>query len=319
MIIHCEKCRTKFDFNEERLKKEGSRVRCSVCKHIFTIYPQKQTSSEVIELEPKALDEFEKTVSLDLKRMLEEDSGETRAQDSDLRFNEHAVKYRNDRAGLRESTKSVLDDLMSGPPMDEIEEIIPEDWGGEIRGREGFDTISRKRPSKSALPRILLILFLLIIGAGVAAYFIMPEIFPDSLMIFGTSGKSKPGDPGTKALSFEDVSGSFAQSGKAGRLFIIKGMIKNDYPDGRRDILIKAAILDDKGKEVKIAKVYAGRSVKEDKIRAMSKAEIKKTMNARSKSIVQPGKTVPFTVILDTLPDNMSEFTVEPVQSSPVK
>ena len=319
MIVHCEKCQTKFDFNEERLKKEGSRVRCSVCKHVFTVYPQKQTSPENIELEPKALDEFEKTVSLDLKRMLEEDSGELGAEDRDLRFDEHAVRYRNDRAELRESAKSVLDNLMSGPAIDEIEEITPEDWGGDISGREGFDTISRKRPTKSALPRILLILLLLIIGAGVATYFLMPEIIPDSLKIFGTSGKSKPGDAGIKALSFEDVSGFFVQSEIAGRLFIIKGMIKNDYPEGRRDVLIKAAILNDKGKEVKVAKVYAGKSLKEDQIKAMNQAAIKKAMSARSKSIVRPGKTVPFTVILDGLPDNMSEFTVEPVQSSPAK
>ena len=208
---------------------------------------------------------------------------------------------------------------MSGKAMDDIEEITPEDWGGEIRGKEGIDTISRKRPTKSALPRILLILFLLIIGAGVAIYFTMPEIIPDYLKVFGTSEKSKTGDPGIKALSFEGVSGSFVQSPKAGRLFVIKGMIKNDYPNARKNILIKAAILNDKGKEVKEARVFAGKSIDENKIRAMDKPVIKRTMNARSRAVAQPGKMIPFTVILDSLPNNMSEFTVEPIQSSSAK
>ena len=75
MIIHCEKCGTKFDFNKKLLKEDGSKVRCSVCKHIFTVYPQEKTSPEEIEPQPVIIDEFEKTVSLDLKRMLEADSG----------------------------------------------------------------------------------------------------------------------------------------------------------------------------------------------------------------------------------------------------
>jgi hypothetical protein len=275
---------------------------------------------EEIELQPSAIDDFEKTVSLDLKRMLEEDSGEGDRATEEIQFDEHAVSFKNNRAELKESTKSVIDDLMSGPAMDDVEEITPEEWGGEIRGREDFDTISRRRrTSKSALPRILLILLLLIIGAGIATYFIMPEIVPDYLKFFSTSGKSKTGDPGIKALSFEDVSGSFLQSQKAGRLFIVRGMIKNDYPNGRRDILIKAAILDDNGKEVKIVKVFAGTSLKENKIREMNKAVIKKTMGARNRTVVKPGKKIPFTVILDSLPDNMSEFTVEPIKSSAAK
>ncbi len=39
MIITCEKCSTKFNFDESLLKETGSKVRCSKCKHIFTAYP----------------------------------------------------------------------------------------------------------------------------------------------------------------------------------------------------------------------------------------------------------------------------------------
>jgi len=39
MIITCEKCSTKFDLDESVLKKNGSKVRCSMCKHIFKAYP----------------------------------------------------------------------------------------------------------------------------------------------------------------------------------------------------------------------------------------------------------------------------------------
>ena len=39
MIITCEACSTKFNLDETILKKDGSKVRCTICKHIFTAYP----------------------------------------------------------------------------------------------------------------------------------------------------------------------------------------------------------------------------------------------------------------------------------------
>jgi len=42
MIIQCEECRTKFNIDETLLKNEGSKVRCSLCKHIFVAYPPDQ-------------------------------------------------------------------------------------------------------------------------------------------------------------------------------------------------------------------------------------------------------------------------------------
>jgi len=40
MIITCEECSTRFDLDESILKPGGSKVRCSLCKHIFTVFPQ---------------------------------------------------------------------------------------------------------------------------------------------------------------------------------------------------------------------------------------------------------------------------------------
>ena len=38
MIFSCENCQTKFDVDPSRIKDGGSKVRCSQCKHVFTIY-----------------------------------------------------------------------------------------------------------------------------------------------------------------------------------------------------------------------------------------------------------------------------------------
>ncbi|MCD4744016.1 MAG: zinc-ribbon domain-containing protein, partial [Desulfobacteraceae bacterium] len=39
MIIICKECSTKFRLDESLLKETGSKVRCCVCKYIFTAYP----------------------------------------------------------------------------------------------------------------------------------------------------------------------------------------------------------------------------------------------------------------------------------------
>ena len=39
MIIQCEQCQTRFRLADEKLKPTGTKVRCSKCKHVFTVMP----------------------------------------------------------------------------------------------------------------------------------------------------------------------------------------------------------------------------------------------------------------------------------------
>ncbi len=53
MIVACENCNTSFNLEDERVKKSGSKARCSKCKNIFMVYPpvivEEQNLSEVIK------------------------------------------------------------------------------------------------------------------------------------------------------------------------------------------------------------------------------------------------------------------------------
>ncbi|MCX7943450.1 MAG: zinc-ribbon domain-containing protein [Deltaproteobacteria bacterium] len=42
MIIKCEKCQTIFKLPEEKVRPEGTKVRCSKCKHVFTIFSSRE-------------------------------------------------------------------------------------------------------------------------------------------------------------------------------------------------------------------------------------------------------------------------------------
>ncbi|HKK98689.1 MAG TPA: DUF3426 domain-containing protein [Desulfotignum sp.] len=52
MIITCDECATSFRLDESLLKEEGSKVRCSLCRHVFTAFPP--ASDAILDLETPA-------------------------------------------------------------------------------------------------------------------------------------------------------------------------------------------------------------------------------------------------------------------------
>ncbi len=56
MIITCSECDTSFNLDSSLIKDKGSKVRCSVCARIFTVYPPEKTE------EPSSLPEPEKDI-----------------------------------------------------------------------------------------------------------------------------------------------------------------------------------------------------------------------------------------------------------------
>ncbi len=66
MIITCEKCSTKFNFDESLLKENGSKVQCCLCKHIFAAYPPSGENKNESRLEPN-----DKSVSAEFKKSRE--------------------------------------------------------------------------------------------------------------------------------------------------------------------------------------------------------------------------------------------------------
>ena len=52
MVVQCENCRTIFNLDETLLKEGGSKVRCSLCKHLFTAYPPSRTIDDVEAVPP---------------------------------------------------------------------------------------------------------------------------------------------------------------------------------------------------------------------------------------------------------------------------
>ncbi|MBN1832871.1 MAG: zinc-ribbon domain-containing protein [Deltaproteobacteria bacterium] len=282
MIIECENCSSKFSIDETLLKSEGSKVKCSMCKHVFIAYPIKKMPDEELMTDKAPDQDLEDTVPLDSAKA-----------DFDLAFEK----------ALKEA---------------ETEESVSERIGSE-EGAEPFtdddETVSPRKKKGSPKILIFVLSIILLIAIGGALLF---------LSLRNSSERQESIDPGVMRLSFRAVTGSFVESNTEGQLFVIKGMVTNNYPKPRSYILVKGSIQDDKGKTVKTAVAYAGNSFSEKEIREMSSVDLKKGQENQAGDQgtnvnIPSGGTIPFMIIFEKLPENISEFTVEAISSAPGK
>ena len=171
---------------------------------------------------------------------------------------------------------------------------------------------------------IVLILVLLLVGASSALVFFMPELLPESIPFLKRPTKEQALDMGNKRLSFRNLEGSFFDASTTGRLFVVTGSVSNNYPDRRNFIRVRSNILDSKGKVAKSKIVYAGNPISNNDLQTLSMEEInKRLMNRAGRNNINmnvaPNASVPFMIVLDNLPEDVSEFTVEAISSSPAK
>jgi predicted Zn finger-like uncharacterized protein len=334
MIIECAECQSKFSLDEGLLKQGGSKVRCSVCKHVFLAYPPEPIEAEVSLSDEAIGDELGETVALDSPPVLEEREQLSAPQIPDADF-EKAFKDAIDQETVTVSVDQIPEEEEAPHDLKEAigraaqieEQVTMEDSEKKAAVKpEGVKEAAeapmpRKEARRSRLLPIILGIIVLVLAGGVGVYFLAPELLPESLSFLKPAMKQDVSDVGISRLSFKDVKGSFVQSEKAGQLFVIQGIIANNYPKGRSYILIKGSLLDDKGKVVKTKPAYAGNAFTEEQLKAMTLEEINKGLKNRSGKAnsnvnIRPEVGVPFTIVVEELPDNLSEFTVEAVSSS---
>ncbi len=363
MILQCEGCQTKFRLDESLLKETGSKVRCSICKRLFTAFPPKEepqiekaSGEELRETEGTALQEipkegdllegfdesFIKEIEEEIGREEEEVEPETEQEvepelepeaepisveelsqaepeaiEEEEKVEEAGLDMAMDRAARVEEEIKAQEEL-------ERKEVERKEVERPSEVEEVFEPrpIIKKRPGSRLLITILLII-LVLIGTASALIFFKPGFLPESFPLFKRPlSKEQAFDMGNRRLSFKDLKGSFMDSEKAGRLFMVKGLVTNNYPDRRSFIRIKSNILDSKGTVVRSKVVFAGNPISDKEVASLSMEEIenrlrdklgKDKMNVN----IQPNSSIPFVIVFNNLPEDMSEFTVEAVSSSP--
>ena len=343
MVIQCESCRTEFNLDESLLDKEGTKVRCSRCRHVFTAYPSAPDPVVDTVEQPDIFEGLDPVVSEKTETAIPEiENGAGAALESDLDVIYQDVFSEVDRnAGdekivhdhevedvFREASRGEKDladrPAPVFPSMDSIDEdppLVKEKDDVE----EALETapVPKKKSSKRSMAVLIPLLFI-VLAAGAAYYVWKADLIPPSVLslLNGSSEKKKPADAGARLLQFGSVSGVFVDTEKNGPLFVIRGMVTNKYPQSRRHILIRGSILDNKGVVVVAKTAYAGNTFSEEELKTLPLDEITTAADnrdgmAKQNLDVATDATIPFMVVFAQLPDDLSEFTVEAVSSSP--
>lgn len=341
MVIQCESCRTEFNLDESLLNDEGSKVRCSRCRHVFTAYPSAPVPVDDTVESSDIFEELDPSVSEKTEAAIPEvENGAGAALESDLDviyqdvFSEVDRNAVDEKTGPNHEVEDVFGEASRGeeelvdrsapvfPSMDAIDEdpsVVKDEE------EEALETapVPKKKSSKRSM--VVLIPLLFIVLAVAAAYYVWKaDLIPPSVLslLSGSSEKKKPTDAGARLLQFESVNGAFVDTEKNGALFVIRGMVANKYPQSRRHILIRGSILDNKGVVVVAKTAYAGNTFSEEELKTLPLDEITTAADnrdgmAKQNLNVATGATIPFMVVFAKLPDDLSEFTVEAVSSSP--
>jgi len=172
------------------------------------------------------------------------------------------------------------------------------------------------RKSGSRIPLILLLLLIIILGAAVVLDRLgieVPYVHDTLKNVPGvnTLFTQKVADTGNLKLAANVEDSRFLENSKSGRIFVIKGNIRNAYREPRSRVSITGKLFAAGQKPVQFKTIMGGNVLSDIDLTNLPMAEINKRLGKPVVTSVDPGKTLPFMIVFDKLPENLREYTIE--------
>ncbi|RLC16044.1 MAG: hypothetical protein DRH93_19095 [Deltaproteobacteria bacterium] len=197
-----------------------------------------------------------------------------------------------------------------------VEKSEPESMGVSPRSRR-----RKKKPLVGAPVLVMLLIFLLVIGAYIASImtgYNIPYLSDIKIPIIEQYLK-KPA-PETSAAkpvpNQKSVNGRFVTNSSAGALFIITGWVENSSKIAYSYIEIKGALITKGKEEAKTKNAFCGNIITEEMLKTGNISDINKLLSVKAGNHnanvnIKPGASVPFMVVFSDLPDKLQNFTVK--------
>lgn len=184
--------------------------------------------------------------------------------------------------------------------------------------------IASRRKGKSLLPVAVITLSVLVIVALAGFGFYFFKEGPEALNRLGVGFLAEWFGMESReegAISLDKVSGAYIVNSEAGELFVIRGEAVNNYRKPRAAIQVRGALMGAGGQAIVQKVAYCGNSLTDDQIATLPFARIDAAMgNQFGDSLanlgVQPGKRIPFVVVIAGVPKDAVDYSVEVVGST---
>ena len=208
----------------------------------------------------------------------------------------------------------------------EIEETQPEEEMPAPEEDTGIGGMSRsrrrkKKPLVGAPVLVLLLIFLLVIGAYIASVMTGYKIpyLSDVKVPFIEQYLKKPATqtaPAKPVPNQKSVNGRFVTNSSAGALFVITGRVENPSKIAYSHIEVRGALITKGKEEAKTKTAFCGNIITEEMLKTGNISDINKLLavkaGAHNTNVnIKPGASVPFMVVFSDLPDKLQNFTVK--------
>ncbi len=253
----------------------------------------------------------------DIEQMLEMDSEEEAEQTSD----EMELEFDVDGAGDKKEP------VFESEADDDAHTSLDLTAGGKkekpkSRPDSDIKPVEKKKISTSL---VILIVFLLLIGAAVGGYFLLVSqgVKLPSLNIPYISDLLNPDakkDLGMVETVQSMVKSEFIDNTTLGKLFVITGYVKNTTTKACHSVKVTAKLYATGKKLAKSKTVYAGTKMSKEELSTIDLETLNKNMANPLSSTGQPirilpGGQIPFMIVIPNLPDNLEEYKVMVTES----
>lgn len=308
MIVHCEKCGTKYKLDDSKVKPEGIKVRCSKCQHLFKVSPAPFLDEEDIfgEKEARAEGPSVKEWEEEFTTKPPPEQIETmpptleEAAPPEAFFPPSAPEERVSREEGAVEEGPSLDEELS-PFLAHIREVPPE-----------------KKPK--VLKTFLLSILLIVVIFAALYYYFNKELYSpyyDSIhkkvyRLMGEKGENK-------LLLLYPKRYELTIEGE--KIFVIHGKVANNSQEAKKYVKLKGSLFNKEGTVVATSIGYCGYAITKEKIQQSTYASLKSSFGfvSRAKAAPVPGQQSPsFTIIFFSPPAGVTECKVEIVEAPPL-
>jgi hypothetical protein len=183
------------------------------------------------------------------------------------------------------------------------------------------ETTPGKKKRISA-PVLIVLIIALLTGGAYSAYVALKSMNINIPFISDLVEPAVQDEAGNLKIIAFDIADKFIDNSKVGKLFIISGKVKNEYSGARSFIRVTGKLYAKERVLSKTATVCCGNVLSDQDLSNMDMNSINKRLlnplgDNKSNVNVKPGKLLPFMIVFPNIPDNITEYTVEVMGSSP--
>ena len=226
-----------------------------------------------------------------------------------------------------ETKKEVAETVDLGAQADQLEaEEVEKPLEADVETEEAPTTTEQEtapaEKKRISTPVLIVLIIALLTGGAYGTYVVLKSMNIKIPFISDLIEPAVQDEAGNLKIIAFDITDKFIDNSKVGKLFIISGKVKNEYSGARSFIRITGKLYAKERVLSKTATVYCGNVLSDQDLSNMDINSINKKLsnllgNNKSNVNVKPGKLLQFMIVFSNIPDNIEEYTVEVMGSSP--